>query len=174
MSVFTDEQANSNEGPNIVAIRRNDLALRKYAGQDKQVFMTSDEYLHEVAYKKGRIIKSLSLLLKQSAIDCEIHRKLHKKEEPTIQCMRFDSTVKSENLAYFPGHFSDERDSLYKRNLQKKSRNLQRIRINGFLFILDPLTKEVFDFLAFDDTNRLLKIGMLLDTKVQFFTSTIM
>jgi hypothetical protein len=175
LSTFTEKQLTSTEGPNIVSIRRNDMSLKRYeGGEPVQAFMSSDEYLYEVSYRKSRIIKNISLILKQSAIDCEIHRKLHSKEQPVIQCMRFDTTSKSEDLAFKPFFKADEKDTLYLRNIQRKSRRLQKIRIKGIMFILDPDTLELFDFMAFEDTRRLLRIGIQTSKEeLKFFTSVV-
>lgn len=161
LSVFTPEQMTSAEGPNVVSIRRNDTVLKRYdEPEPRQVFMSSDEFLYNVSYEKNRIIKNISLILKQAAIDCEIHRKLHAKEIPVIQCMRFDSTVNPEDLAFNPSIKRDERDALSTRNLIRKSRRLQVIRAKGIPLILDPDTNEIFDFPAFDDTKKLILLGM--------------
>lgn len=177
LSTFSNEQLKTAEGPNIVAIRRNDTSLRRYeGGEPQQAFMSSDEYLYEVAYRKSRIAKNISLLLKQAAVDCEIHRKLHAKEHPVIQCMRFDTNIKSEDLAYKSGFKTDESDTLYLRNVTRKSRELQKIKLDDkFMFIYDPLTKYVFDYVAFEDTKRLLIIGTLneKDKQIRYFTSVI-
>ncbi len=172
MSVFTPEQSKTNEGFNIVPIRRNDMVLKRYEGDEpRETFMTADEYLYEVAYEKGRIIKNLSLLLKQAAVDCEIHRRLHSKERPVIQCMRFDSTTRGEDLAYKPGFKSDDLDTLYLRNVQRKSRRLQLVRVKGIVFVLDPDTNEVFDAPAFQDTKRLVKLGIrTAPGEIRFFS----
>jgi hypothetical protein len=173
MSVFTPEQSTTTEGPNIVPIRRNDMTLKRYEGNEpRETFMTSDEYLYEVAYEKGRIVKSISLLLKQAAIDCEIHRKLHAKEKPVIQCMRFDTTTTGEDLAYKTGFKSDDLDTLYLRNIHRKSRRLQIIKVKGLVFVIDPDTNEVFDAVSFQDTKRLLSIGTRTGPgEIRFFTS---
>jgi hypothetical protein len=173
MSVFTKEQSTTSEGFNIVPIRRNDMTLKRYEGDEpRETFMSSDEYLYEVAYEKGRIIKNISLLMKQAAIDCEIHRKLHSKEKPVIQCMRFDTTVKGEDLAYRPSFRNDDLDTLYLRNIQRKNRRLQVVKAKGILFVLDPDTNEVFDSPAFQDTKRLLRIGLRTSPgEIRFFTS---
>ena len=172
MSVFNSEQSKTNEGFNIVPIRRNDMVLKRYEGDEpRETFMTADEYLYEVAYEKGRIIKNLSLLLKQAAIDCEIHRRLHSKEKPVIQCMRFDSTTKGDDLAYKSGFKSDDRDALYLRNVQRKTRRLQIVKIKGILFVVDPDTNEVFDAPAFQDTKRLVKLGIrTAPGEIRFFS----
>ena len=94
LAVFSKEQSVTSEGNNIVPIRRNDMELKRYEGETPvETFMTSDEYVYEVAYRKGRITKNLTHLLKQAAVDCEIHRKLHSKEQPVIQCMQLDQIL---------------------------------------------------------------------------------
>jgi hypothetical protein len=175
LSTFTEQQTTSSEGPNIVSIRRNDMSLKRYdGGEPRQAFMSSDEYLYEISYRKSRIIKNISLILKQAAIDCEIHRNLHSKERPVIQCMRFDTTSKSEDLAFKSSIKSNERDTLYLRNVQRKSRRLQKVRVKGIMMILDPDTNEIFDFMAFEDTQRLLRLGLRTSkNEISFYLSNI-
>ena len=160
MSVFSEKQLKDQEGPNITLIRRNDTAPKRYdGGEPIEAFMSSDEVLYETAYKKGKIIKGISTILKQAAVDCEIHRKLHSKEQPVIQCMRFDTSVTAEDLAYRPSYLTDDKDTLYKRNLMPKRRKLQIIKVKGMVMILDPKTNEIFDYSAFQDNQRLFQIG---------------
>jgi hypothetical protein len=45
------------------------------------------------------------------------------------------------------------------RNLQKKNRKLQIVKVKGMVIILDPQTNEIFDYVAFQDNRRLLRIG---------------
>ena len=175
MTTFTQEQMTTNEGFNIVPIRRNDMTLKRYDGSEpRETFMSSDEYLYEVAYEKGRIVKNISLLLKQAAIDCEIHRNLHAREKPVIQCMRFDTTATGEDLAYKPGFKTDDLDTLYLRNIQRKTRRLQIVKAKGLVFVLDPDTNEVFDSPAFQDTKRLIRLGIrTAPGEIRFFTSVV-
>jgi hypothetical protein len=176
LTVFSPEQSTTQEGPNIVPIRRADMVLKRYdGGEPRESFMTSDEFLYEVAYEKGRIIKNISLILKQSAIDCEIHRKLHAKETPVIQCMRFDTTTGPEDLAFKPSYLADERDTLYMRNIiKRKARRLQKIKAKGIGLLLDPDTNEIFDLPSFEDTQRLIKLGIrTAPGEIRFFTSVV-
>ena len=175
LSVFTEDQLTTSEGPNIVSIRRNDMSLKRYeGGEPRQAFMSSDEYLYEVSYRKSRIIKNIALILKQAAVDCEIHRKLHAKEQPVIQCMRFDTSTTPEDLAYKSGYITDEKDTLYMRNIVRKARRLQKIQVKNIMFIFDPDTNEIFDYVCFEDTKRLLKMGIrTLPGEIKFFTSTV-
>jgi hypothetical protein len=171
LSVFTDAQAKSTEGNNVVMVRRADTATKRYEGDPVETFMSTDEYLYETAFEKERIGQRMALLLKESAIDCEIHRKLHSKEQPVIQCMRFDTTVGAEDLAFKPKITQDETDSLYTKNIQRKSRRLQKIKVKGIALLIDPDTNEVFDLPSFDDTKRLIRLGKrVAPGEIRFFT----
>jgi hypothetical protein len=171
MSVFSPEQSVTADGPNIVSIRRNDMVLKRYEGETPQeTFMTSDEFLYEVAFEKTRVIKQVTHLLKQAAIDCEIHRKLHAKETPVIQCMRFDTTYSPDDLGFKPATLTEERDTLYMRNMTRRTRRLQKVQVKGILIIMDPDTNEVFDAPIFEDTQRLLRIGQREGNRIRFFT----
>jgi len=176
MTVFSKEQSIVAEGANIVMVRRADMILKRYEGDEpKEVFMSTDEFLYEMAYEKSRIIKSITAVLKQAAIDCEIHRTLHTKNEPTLQCMRFDTTVTAEDLAYRPKYMTDEKDALYTKNLVKRGRTLQRISVKGIFMIMDTVTREIFDHAAFEDNNRLIQIGELVGTnKITFFPHVVL
>jgi len=169
LSVFSQKQITDIEGPNIVLIRRNDMVLKRYDGEPIDTFMSTDEYMYEKAYEKDRLNKNFNLLLKQSAIDCEIHRKLHSKNGEVLQCMRFDTTTQKEDLAYNPSDLKDDRDEFFKRNTIRRKRRLQKITIKGFELILDPDTKEVFDAQAFEDNYRLLKLGVMESQQIIWF-----
>jgi len=169
MSVFSTEQLATQEGPNVVPIRRNDTEIKRYEGDAINTFMTTDESLYNLSYRKGRIAKNISVLLKQAAIDCEIHRKLHSKEKPVLQCMRFDTTTSPDDLAYKPNYLTDEKDSAYLRNIVRKKRRLQKIRVKGIDMIMDPDTNEIFDAEAFEDHQRLLKLGLREGNEIKWF-----
>jgi hypothetical protein len=158
LSVFTESQAKSTEGANnVVLVRRNDLATKRYEGDPTEVFMTTDEYLYEKTYEKDVTNKRISVLLKQAAVDCEVHRKLHSRETPVISCMRFDSTAEGEDLAFKPDIKTEDLDETYLRNMQRRKRRLQRVAIKTMVFLIDPDTKEVFDGPAFEDNSRLIQ-----------------
>ena len=163
ISVFTESQSKSTEGANnVVLVRRNDMATKRYEGEPSEVFMSTDEYLYETTYEKDVTNKRISLLLKQAAVDCEVHRKLHSRETPVISCMRFDSTVAGEDLAFKPDLKTEELDDSYLRNMQRRKRRLQKVQIKQMVFLIDPDTKEVFDGPAFEDGQRLLRLGQLI------------
>jgi hypothetical protein len=159
------------DAPNIVAIRRNDMVMKRYEGDPVETFMSTDEYLYETAFEKERISQRMALLLKESAVDCEIHRKLHARERPVVSCMRFDTTATGEDLAFRPNIKNEELDATVLRNTSKKHRRLQKVLIKGLSLIVDPDSKEVFDGPAWDDNKRLLRMGtMPSPTSIQFLT----
>lgn len=164
------ESAKTGTDNNLVLIRRNDIQLKRYEGDPpSEVFMSTDEYLYEKAYEKSEISRKVAILLKQAAVDCEIHRKLHLKNEPQLMCVRFDTTAKSEDLAFKPSLEGDERDAAYLRNRTRRARQLQRVQIKDIVLLLDPDSKEVFDAPAFEDHQRLLRLGVMGDRQIQFF-----
>lgn len=169
VSVFTDDQMRSAEYPNIVSIRRNDMSTKRYEGDPVETFMSSDEYLYETAYEKERISQRIGLLLKESAIDCEIHRKLHKREKPIVSCMRFDTTATGEDLAFMPNIKNEDLDATALRNISRKHRRLNKVLIKGISLLIDPDSKEVFDGPAWEDNQRLLRLGILeTPTSIRF------
>ena len=162
ISVFTEEQSKSNEGSNnVVPIRRNDTQLKRYEGDPVETFMSTDEYLYEISFEKDVTNKRISTLLKQAAVDCEIHRKLHSRETPVITCMRFDTAATGEDLAFKTNIKLEESDETYLRNMTRKRRRLQKVQIKQMVFFIDPDTKEVFDGVAFEDKERLLRVGQM-------------
>lgn len=166
LSVFGENQSKAlpTEGPNIVQVRKNDTDKKKFLGEPVDAFMTTDENLYEISYEKDVTNKRISTLLKQAAVDCEIHRKLHSRETPVLTCMRFDSHVSGEDLAFNTSFKKDDLDVTAERNKTKKDRTLTRISIKGMLFLLDKLTKDVFDGIAFEDDERLLLVGKLVSS----------
>lgn len=169
ISVFSEDQKKTQEGPNITPIRRNDMVVKRYEGDPVETFMSTDEYLYETAFEKERIGQRISLLLKESAVDCEIHRKLHSRERPVVSCMRFDSTTTGEDLAFRPNIKTEDLDATVLRNTSRKHRRLQKVLIKGMSLILDPDSKEVFDGPAWDDNQRLLRMGELVSpTSIRF------
>jgi hypothetical protein len=85
--------------------------------------------------------------------------------------MRFDTTSKPEDLAYNPSSKNDERDEFYMRNVDRKKRRLQFIRVKGFDLLMDPDTLEIFDAPAFEDNQRLLRLGIKTsDTEIKWFS----
>jgi hypothetical protein len=83
--------------------------------------------------------------------------------------MRFDSSTTGEDLAFRPNIKNEELDSTVLRNVSRKHRRLQKILVKGVSLILDPDSKEIFDGPAWDDNQRLLRMGELVSpTSIKF------
>jgi hypothetical protein len=171
LSVISPTQSKGADGPNIVAVRKSDVELKRYEGDPPvETFMSTDEYLYEKVYEKDKVNQRISVLLKQSAVDCEIHRKLHSREKPQISCMRFDTTATGEDLSFKPNIKSDDLDETYLRNMVRKKRRLQKLKIKDIVYFMDPDSKEIFDGQAFEDNQRLLRIGTKIsETQVKYW-----
>ena len=171
LSVISPTKSKGADGPNIVAVRKSDVELKRYEGDPPvETFMSTDEYLYEKVYEKDKVNQRISVLLKQSAVDCEIHRKLHSREKPQISCMRFDTTATGEDLAFKPNIKSDDLDETYLRNMTRKKRRLQKLKIKDIVYFMDPDSKEIFDGQAFEDNQRLLRIGTKIsDTQIKYW-----
>ena len=170
VSVFSEKDAKSTEeASNVVAVRRTDTMMKQYEKDPVETFMTTDEYLYEISYEKDVVNKKISILLKEAAVDCEVHRKLHSREQPVVSCMRFDSTANGEDLAFKPNLKTDDTDETLKRNTIKRNRRLQKVSVRGIVFYYDDTTKELFDDQAFEDNNRLLRVGQRVsDTQIKW------
>lgn len=161
VSVFNPVQAKSTEeASNVVAVRRSDMMMKQYEKDPVETFMSTDEYLYEISYEKDVVNKRISTILKQSAVDCEVHRKLHSREQPVMSCMRFDSTTTGEDLAFKPSIGNEDTDETVKRNTIERRRRLQKVSVKGIVFYFDPTTGDLFDNQAFEDNNRLLRVGV--------------
>lgn len=168
------ESANTGVDDNLVFIRRSDIELKRYEGDPpKETFMSTDEHLYEISFEKAEIARRITVLLKQAAVDCEIHRKLHRKNEPGLMCMRFDTTANAEDLSFRPNILDEERDASYMRNKTRRARTLERIQIKNCVMLRDPATKEIFDAPAFEDNQRLLRLGrQISDRQIQWITGS--
>jgi hypothetical protein len=88
--------------------------------------------------------------------------------------MRFDTNITPDEMGYKPAVLANERDVMYLKNVQRKTRTLQRVTIRGIYFVIDRDTNEVFDAIAFDDSERLLPIGRIVPpNQIRFFTSVV-
>lgn len=170
VSVFSDKDAKSTEeASNVVAVRRTDTVMKQYEKDPVEAFLSTDEYLYNLSYEKDVVNKRISTLLKQAAVDCEVHRKLHSREQPVVSCMRFDSSASGEDLAFKPNVKTDDTDETIQRNTIRRRRRLQKVSVRGIVFYYDDVTKELFDDQAFEDNNRLLRVGQRVsDTQIKW------
>ena len=49
--------------------------------------LTSDEMIYKISNRKNAILQMLLELMKETAMDCKVHLKVHQKTEPRIKCL---------------------------------------------------------------------------------------
>lgn len=171
LTVFNEDIKKPSED-NSALLRKMDSEPKRYVAEfNKNATViieaaTTDEHVYNIAYTKRVLADQFALLMKDAAIDCEIHKPLHSKNEPQINCLSFDSSVGNEDIAFHPDVKLDQTDEEINMNTIKVQRNLQKIRVKNFVFVLRVDTGDIYDFRIFESSNKLLKIGKIEDKKL--------
>ena len=80
---------------------------------DSKVVLTTDEYIYEKASIKEKINKNFIKNMKESAIDCNLHKSSDEKDKYT--CFSYNS-ANINNYLYAPSIYEDEEDLVSKLN----------------------------------------------------------
>lgn len=174
MTVFNEDIYNPSED-NAALLRKQDTIAKRYyeefrpgAGMKAPEPATTDEQLYEIAYEKRTVIQQFTKLMKQAAIDCEIHKPLHSTDKEQPICLRYDTRVKPEDLAYKSNIKFDELDVETRMNVETLQHKLQMIRVLNQLFLLEPANGHIYDVRIFEMSKRLLKLGVMQKDKILF------
>lgn len=188
MSVFGEAEINSNDN-NAALIRKKDMMLKRYLNEFRESSHsnstgnnnmgvggegggavpppmepgTTDESLYEIAYEKRTLANAFTGLLKQSAVDCEVHKRAHAKGDPQMHCMAFTGASVSnlDDFSFRPDMAQDPKDDEISMNLVRQTVRLQKIRVGSHVFVLNPESKTLYDWRVFEQSNRLLEIGKM-------------
>lgn len=117
-----------------------ELRLKDKSKLDNKRILTSDEALFEVANIKQDINKNILKAVKETAIDCAIH-----KSSENIVCYSFGNPNETK-YAYYPSLKDEQKDDISKINQEKISWKAKEIKIKGKLFALKTDTSEVYDY----------------------------
>ena len=104
------------ENENFKEIQVNDLSKIK---ENKAI--TTDEYLYEISQMKQKINNQVLQLIKETAMDCHIHSKEHKKNESLICYGQYDS-VSDKNFIGYPTYKMDIKQDSNKDFLPRNSK----------------------------------------------------
>jgi hypothetical protein len=106
---------------------------------------TSDEYIYNIAVRKSKIIDKLLTIMKNGAIDCQIHKNIH----TNTQCHELHPNVKREKNVYNYNIALDVRDNVYtnaKQVLTYEDLKLKIVKFpDGNRFALDKTTGILYD-----------------------------
>jgi hypothetical protein len=141
-----------------------ELIIRDTSRLDKKTPITTDETLYELASMKQRINNQILRAVKESAIDCNIYANTSKKDGEQLVCYGFGK-VESNQYSSYPSFEKDKQD---KGGLDTKkiSWKGQKIMENGVEYVLNPNTKEVYDYTSYQRAkevgSELVLVGKLV------------
>jgi hypothetical protein len=115
--------------------------------------ITSDEYVHNVAVRKRRVLDALLEVMRSSAVDCQLHSARHGARS---KC--FTPPTSSDPL--MPLYNLDLKDDLHDADRGNTNvghtTQLVAVRIRGRMFYTDRVTGRLYDYAA-------LKLGKIVD-----------
>uniref|UniRef100_A0A6C0HRF5 Helicase ATP-binding domain-containing protein n=1 Tax=viral metagenome TaxID=1070528 RepID=A0A6C0HRF5_9ZZZZ len=148
--IFTKEQTQKDTA---VELRKNDTSKR-----NPRIYLTSDGALYEINLIKSEMIKQITQVIKESAIDCAIHT------NEDLKCM-----TSSSNPSGFitpPSYKKDTHDKTRNLNVETKTWQAMELRDNkGKFYALNEETGVVYDY---DDygIGILTQVGVFRDGKI--------
>ena len=126
--------------------RKFDISKKYKKGEDTDLkYITTDQSLHEISQIKDEINKSILKLIKESSIDCQIHRK-HSDSTEVLQCYNYNAKDSKETFTFNPDISKDQNDVMAKKNQRKKREiKAKKMTLKGkeYLYIENPkLTRQ--------------------------------
>ena len=136
---FTPKQMSDDSS---LELRLNDVSKR-----DSKKPITTDQSLFEISTIKEEINRQLLMAVKESSIDCSIHRNVASKEK--LKCFTF-GVVNSNKFSFAPSIDTEESDASMAQNTKETELNLVKITfkidgVNGD-YAFDKKTSIVYDY----------------------------
>ena len=121
-----------------------ELLIRDTSKLDKNVPITTDETLYELASIKQKINNQILNSIKETAIDCSLYQSVNSNSDEKIVCYGYGK-VESNAYSSYP---SFEKDKLEKEGTDVGKINWQGqvITENGVDYILNTKTNEIYDY----------------------------
>ena len=135
MSVLSEEQKTSDKNIELI---RNDVSRRTHKP------ITSDEYLYEIARMKQDITRQIMKAVKETAMDCSLHRGKNQVKGEEYVCYDFGK-VTSNQFSSYP---TLEQDATENRDLNVKrvEVKMETIEIKGKKYLRKKGSAEIYDF----------------------------
>ena len=131
--------------------------------QNKDNSLTTDEYIHDIAQRKAKIIGDITELMKGSSVDCLVH---NTKRDVAIKCIGFPKNMNPNELSYTLNLANEETDFEYKQKVKTKIVKLdtnlvfKKCSINGTPYAYETKTKTLYNYDMYK-TGKLEKVGKL-------------
>lgn len=136
---FTPKQMSEDSS---LELRMNDVSKR-----DAKKPLTTDQSLFEISTIKEEINRQLLMAVKESSIDCSIHRNVASKEK--LKCFTF-GVVKSDKFSYAPSIDNEESDASMAQNTKQTELKLVKLTltVGGIKsdYAYDKVTNNVYDY----------------------------
>lgn len=129
--------------------------------QDKS--KTSDEYIYDIAKRKKSIIDNILELLQRSSVDCGFHSNTH----PDLKCFSFPVNMDDNNYVYVQNIKNDTLDYQYSKFLTTSEWEGDVYITKKGNFLVNKITKEVYDYDIYINSKKLVKIGVLKEQGIK-------
>ena len=147
--IFTPEQIKRDTA---VELRKNDMSKR-----NSRVYLTSDGALYEINVIKSEMIRQVTQVIKESAMDCSIHSK------GDVECMNFGTNPSG--FATTPSYNKDVDDKTRKLNVETKKWQATEWTERGILYAVNEETGIVYDHSEYEK-NNLIPVGVLRNGRI--------
>ena len=130
-----------------------ELRLKDKSKRDGKTPLTSDEALYEISQIKEEINSQILTNVKETAIDCSIHKQSGSKERLT--CLSFGSKD-TDKFSYEPDIESEESDTMSNVNTKTIKWTAKTVKIDksGKEYALNPETLEVYTIESYREAAR--------------------
>ena len=118
--------------------------LKDRSAIDKKTILTTDEYIYEKSNLKEQITNQFVTALKESAIDCTMHKN---PQDKSYTCYSFINPNSSKFL-YAPSIKDDPVDDIRKENETVKKIKMKGVEIDGKLYAITDDYK-LFDYQSY-------------------------
>jgi len=136
----------------------------KLAKSSKEMYMqdngkSTDEIIHGIATRKANIVSSIEAVMKAAAVDCMFHKKDH----PSVECLRFPINADENALAFTADLEKDETDAAYNQRVrvEKVEGRLRDCKYKGLHYAFKEDTKTLYDLEAYKQ-GRFVQLGKLI------------
>jgi hypothetical protein len=136
----------------------------KLAKSSKEMYMqddgkSTDEIIHAIAARKASIISGIEAVMKAAAVDCMFHKKDH----PSVECLRFPVNADENALAFTADLEKDETDAEYTQRVrvEKVEGKYRDCKLKGLHYAFREDTKTLYDLEAYKQ-GQFIQVGKLV------------
>lgn len=137
LMTFSDDQITSSIS--------TELKLKDRSTIDGKTVLTTDEYIYEKSNLKDQINNEFITAIKESAIDCNLHRS--KNSSDSYNCYSFINP-KVDSFLFAPSIKNDERDTTREQNEILRDMKLRIVELDGIKYAIDEDYK-VYNYESF-------------------------